>query len=81
MTITPFRISVSQDDLDELHARLANTRWPRQLPGERRGVPVDRLQDLAEYWRTEFDWRAQERRLNEFPQFITPHPPYPARFH
>lgn len=80
MTITPFRISVSQDDFDELHARLANTRWPRQLPGERRGVPVDRLQDLAEYWRTEFDWRAQERRLNEFPQFITSIDGYDVHF-
>ena len=80
MTITPFRISVPQDDLDELHARLSNTRWPRQLPGERRGVPVDRLQDLAEYWRTRFDWRARERRLNEVPQFITTIDEYDVHF-
>src|SRR6185503_3389363 len=69
--MTPFRIDIPQADLDDLHDRLARTRWPRQLPGEgwRRGVPVDYLRDLAEYWRTGFDWRAQEARLNEFPQF------------
>ncbi|WP_353646004.1 epoxide hydrolase N-terminal domain-containing protein [Mesorhizobium sp. WSM2239] len=24
---------------------------------------------LLDYWRDEFDWRAQERRLNRLPQF------------
>ena len=69
--MTPFRIEIPQADLDDLHDRLARTRWSRQLPGEgwRRGVPVDHLRDLAEYWRTGFDWRAQEARLNELPQF------------
>jgi pimeloyl-ACP methyl ester carboxylesterase len=69
--MTPFRIEIPQADLDDLHERLARTRWPSQLPGEgwRRGVPVDYLRDLADYWRTGFDWRAQEARLNELPQF------------
>jgi len=29
------------------------------------------MQDLIAYWATDFDWRAQERRLNQFPQFRT----------
>jgi pimeloyl-ACP methyl ester carboxylesterase len=68
----PFRIDVAQRDLDDLRERLARTRWTRQLPGEgrKRGVPLAELRELAEYWRTGFDWRAQEARLNEFPQFI-----------
>ena len=71
--ITPFRIDVPQADLDDLHDRLARTRWPAQLPGEgwARGVPVDYLSDLAEYWRAGYDWRAQEAGLNRFPQFRT----------
>jgi hypothetical protein len=70
--IRPFRIDVPQADLDDLTDRLARTRWPRQLPGGwGRGVPVARLRELAEYWRTGFDWRAQEARLNEFTQFLT----------
>jgi pimeloyl-ACP methyl ester carboxylesterase len=73
MDIKDFRIDISQTDLDDLHARLANTRWPAELPGIgwERGVPVEYLRDLAEYWRTGFDWRAQEAKLNELPQFVT----------
>ncbi|WP_329053140.1 epoxide hydrolase [Amycolatopsis sp. NBC_01488] len=73
MTITPFHIDVPQADLDDLRARLANTRWPDQPAdaGWRLGAPVDYVRELAEYWRTGFDWRAQEERINGFPQFTT----------
>jgi epoxide hydrolase len=73
MEFTPFRIDVPQADLDDLRDRLARTRWPRELPGAgwERGTPIGYLRELAEYWRNEFDWRAQEARLNEFPQFTT----------
>lgn len=68
----PFRIEIPRSDVDDLRDRLARTRWPRQLPGEgwRRGVPLADLRELVEYWRTGFDWPAQERRLNAFPQFL-----------
>ncbi|MEU8828470.1 epoxide hydrolase [Streptomyces sp. NPDC048636] len=71
--IRPFRIEIPQADLDDLNDRLARARWPRQLPGEgwSRGVPTTYLKELADYWRTGFDWRRQEARLNEFPQFMT----------
>ena len=71
--ITPFRIDVPQAQLDDLAARLANTRWPDQPAdaGWRLGVPVDYMRELAEYWRIGFDWRAQEARINAFPQFQT----------
>ncbi|HEX6472272.1 MAG TPA: epoxide hydrolase [Streptosporangiaceae bacterium] len=69
----PFRVDIPQADLDDLRRRLADTRWPDELPGVGwdRGVPLGYLQELAEYWRTEYDWRAAEARLNSFPQFIT----------
>lgn len=71
--VHPFRILVPQAELDDLHARLERTRWPEDLPGAAwsRGVPVAYLKRLADRWRTRFDWRAQEARLNAFPQFIT----------
>jgi epoxide hydrolase len=71
--INPFRVDIPQRDLDDLNDRLALTRWPRRLPGEDwgRGVPVSALRELADYWRTGYDWRRQEARLNEFPQFTT----------
>jgi epoxide hydrolase len=69
----PFRIEIPQADLDDLHRRLADTRWPDELPGVgwSRGVPLRYLKELAEYWRTSYDWRAAEARLNQFPQFTT----------
>jgi epoxide hydrolase len=71
--ITPFRIDISQDSLDDLQQRLAQTRWPSPVPtaGWEAGVPLDYLKELAEYWRTKYDWRAHEARLNEFAQFTT----------
>jgi epoxide hydrolase len=71
--IQPFQIAVPQAELDDLHARLANTRWAASVPGAgwERGVPGDYLKELAEYWRSGFDWRAQEKALNAFPQFVT----------
>jgi pimeloyl-ACP methyl ester carboxylesterase len=71
--IRPFRIEIPQSDLDDLHDRLARARWPRQLPGQgrSRGVRLEELKDLAEYWRTGYDWREHEAKLNEFPQFMT----------
>jgi pimeloyl-ACP methyl ester carboxylesterase len=71
--IRPFRIDVPQADLDDLRDRLARTRWPDELPGVgwRYGVPLGYLKELAEHWRTSYDWRAQEARLNAIPQFTT----------
>jgi epoxide hydrolase len=71
--ITPFRIDIPQADLDDLRDRLDRTRWPDELPevGWSRGVPLDYLKKLAEYWRRGYDWRAHESALNEHPQFTT----------
>ena len=73
MTITPFRIDFPQADLDDLHDRLDRTRWPDELPnvGWAYGVPLDYLRGLVEYWRQDYDWRAAEAALNDWPQFTT----------
>jgi epoxide hydrolase len=71
--IRPFRIEIPQADLDDLHDRLTRTRWPDELPGVgwTRGVPLDYLKQLATYWADGYDWRKQEARLNQLPQFTT----------
>ncbi|HEY9523676.1 MAG TPA: epoxide hydrolase, partial [Thermopolyspora sp.] len=71
--IRPFRIEIPQRDLDDLRDRLGRTRWPDEPPGAgwAQGVPLGYIRELAEYWRTSYDWRAHEARLNEFPQFVT----------
>ena len=71
--IRPFRVDVPEADLDDLRDRLGRTRWPDELPGSgwSYGVSLDRVKELAGYWRTAYDWRVHEARLNEFPQFTT----------
>ena len=71
--IRPFRIDIPQADLDDLHDRLRRTIWPDELRGVRDeyGVTNKRVQELAEYWLGEFDWRRLESRLNVLPQFKT----------
>ena len=73
MEIQPFTINIPQSQLDELQDRLARTRWPDEIPGVngRYGVPLDYIQKLVEYWRTGYDWRKWEARLNQYPQFTT----------
>ena len=71
--IQPFRIEIPQADVEDLHERLANARWPGELPGAEwtRGIPPGYLRELAAYWRTQYDWRAAEAQLNQYPQFAT----------
>ncbi|RKE16952.1 epoxide hydrolase family protein [Streptomyces sp. TLI_171] len=71
--IEPFRIHVPQVDLDDLADRLARTRWPDELDGAGwdYGFPLARLRQLAEHWRTRYDWRAHETALNRLPHHLT----------
>jgi pimeloyl-ACP methyl ester carboxylesterase len=71
--IRPFKMHVPDSVLADLHRRLAETRWPDQLPGTswEYGVDIEKVRELADYWQTQFDWRAQEARINQFDQFTT----------
>lgn len=71
--IHPFHIDIAQAELDDLHDRLARTRWAEDLPGTgwSYGLPTGYLRELAGYWRTGFDWRAAESARNARPQFRT----------
>ena len=71
--LTPFRIDVPETVLDDLRARLANTRWPDEIAdqGWKYGTNLAYLKDLCETWRTAFDWRAQEAKFNRWDQVLT----------
>ncbi len=66
-----FAVAVSDETLNDLRARLRNTRWPDEAPGApwSQGTDLGYLRSLAEEWAERFDWREQERRLNSYPQF------------
>ncbi|MCW0199126.1 epoxide hydrolase family protein [Sphingopyxis sp.] len=70
--IRPFTIDVPQAALDDLKARLANTRWPeKETVGDwDQGVPLAYAQELAAYWQRDYDWRKVEARLNALPNYL-----------
>ncbi|MFN0088778.1 MAG: epoxide hydrolase family protein [Acidimicrobiales bacterium] len=71
--VEPFRIAVADALLDDLKARLANTRWPEAEPVAdwSQGIPLAYTQELCRYWAQEYDWRKREAALNRFDQFRT----------
>jgi len=72
-SIRPFTIRIPDADLKDLKARLATARIaaPLQGGGWTHGTDVAYLRQLVAYWRERFDWRAQERKLNQLEQFTT----------
>ncbi|TLG01875.1 alpha/beta fold hydrolase [Nocardia cyriacigeorgica] len=75
-----FEAHTPDAELDELRARLAAARLPEPetvhpaAPGPHRwdqGVPLADLVEVVHYWRTDYNWRAFEERLNRIGQFRT----------
>jgi pimeloyl-ACP methyl ester carboxylesterase len=66
-----YSIHVEEGVLGDLRERLLRTRWPPAAPGVpwEQGTDLVYLRALVDYWANEFDWRAQERRLNGFENF------------
>ena len=70
--VKTFRVEVPQVEIDDLHQRLAMTRWPDEIGAAGSyGVPLAYVKELADYWRNDYDWRENEVRLNAIPQFTT----------
>ena len=63
MDVQPFRVQV-EEVLHDLHTRLSQTRWPDEIQGAGwdYGIQQSYMQELVEYWRTDFNWRAQEQK-------------------
>src|SRR4051812_29977600 len=73
LAIEPFRVDVDGATLDDLRARLRNTRFPAQLPdaGWDYGTEREYLRELVTYWADEYDWSARQARMNAFDHFRT----------
>jgi pimeloyl-ACP methyl ester carboxylesterase len=71
--IRPFRVEVSDAQLDDLRARIKATRWPDRetVQDSTQGVQLATVQSLASYWANGYDWRKVEARLNALPQYVT----------
>lgn len=71
--IRPFELAIPQTQLDDLNHRLDLARWPEKeaVDDWSQGTPLAALQDLTAYWRSGYDWRRCEARLNALGQFKT----------
>jgi pimeloyl-ACP methyl ester carboxylesterase len=71
--ITATKLDIPEPVISDLRERLARTRFPDQAPGPAwsYGTDLEYLRQLVDYWRSGFDWRAQEASLNVFPQYKT----------
>ncbi|HEX4518153.1 MAG TPA: epoxide hydrolase [Gaiellaceae bacterium] len=71
--IRPFDLDIPDKALDDLRRRLEATRWPtKELVADRaQGVQLATMQALTDYWRSDYDWRRCEAKLNALPQFTT----------
>ena len=67
----PFRLEVPAPALADLRERLARTRFPDEPPLApwSTGTSLAYLKELLSYWQAGFDWRAQEARINRWPQY------------
>jgi pimeloyl-ACP methyl ester carboxylesterase len=70
----PFKLEIAESAVADLRERLRRTRFPDEAPGEpwKTGASLAYVRELLKYWQTGFDWRAQEARINAFPQFKAP---------
>jgi pimeloyl-ACP methyl ester carboxylesterase len=71
--VHPFRVNISDAELDEMRRRIVATRWPDRetVTDQSQGPQLATLQKLARYWETQYDWRKVEARLNALPNFVT----------
>jgi pimeloyl-ACP methyl ester carboxylesterase len=71
MTARPFTVDIPRNVIEDLKVRIAATRLPDQLAGTgwSYGTDTAYLADLLKYWRTEYDWSAEQARLNAFDHF------------
>ncbi|XP_047430217.1 epoxide hydrolase 1 [Mugil cephalus] len=73
VSIRPFKIITSDNELEDLYRRIDQTRPVPSLEDSQfnYGFNSQYLQKVVSYWRHDFDWRKQVAKLNQFPHFKT----------
>jgi pimeloyl-ACP methyl ester carboxylesterase len=74
-TVTPFKLNISDRDLDDLKARIEGARWPVEVApdSDERGIRGKSLKSLASHWLNTYDWRAEETHINTHDQLMVEH--------
>jgi pimeloyl-ACP methyl ester carboxylesterase len=71
--IRPFHVNIPQKEIDNLRKRILATRWPDKetVADASQGVQLATAKALVSYWGKDYDWRKCQKKLNNYPQFIT----------
>lgn len=72
--IKPFNISVPEETIESIRARVREYPW-HEMPddgGWEYGTNLDYMKEFCEYWTDEYDWRKQESVINQFSHYIAP---------
>ncbi|SMQ46570.1 unnamed protein product [Zymoseptoria tritici ST99CH_3D7] len=72
--MSAYRIDVPEEKLISLKIKLAQAEFPDELDGAawNYGAPLADVKRLAQHWKTRYDWRAQEVKLNALPNYKRP---------
>ncbi|MDA9604120.1 epoxide hydrolase [Candidatus Pelagibacter sp.] len=71
--IKPFKINISDRELQEIYSKVKNYPW-HEMPddgGWVYGTNLDYMKEISNYWVKYFDWRKHESEINKFSNFIT----------
>ena len=73
-TPAPFTVSVPDETLEHIRARVAAYPWHEQPDdgGWAYGANLDYMKELCAYWVEEYDWRRHEAAINRFAHFKVP---------
>ncbi|KAL7933943.1 Alpha/Beta hydrolase protein [Trichoderma chlorosporum] len=71
--VDPFTLHIPQQEIDDLKRRIGGTRWPDEevTDGSFQGISLNKAQNVARYWKDEYDWRRFEQEVNQYPQYTT----------
>ncbi|ORY70386.1 Alpha/Beta hydrolase protein [Pseudomassariella vexata] len=68
-------VAISDAELELLRKKLKLTRLPTGIAdsqwGESNGVTFRLIQETVKFWMDEYDWRQEEAKINQMPQFKT----------
>jgi len=69
----PLEINIPDAKLEAIRARIEAFQWfdpPAGLPDWQFGISTPVLKDIQAYWLNDYNWRDEEKTLNQHPQFI-----------
>ena len=66
-----FTLETEQDLLDDVNTRVKNSRITKDFGNQKwqYGTEESYLKDLIHYWINDYDWRAQEKKINAFSHY------------